>query len=294
MKTSIITTFIKSTLMGGFIFISTTSHAQLQPPNPGFELMDDTLAQDWSVSDFGADLSNLSHTGNNSIAVWNWYFYAEGFAVNGSLNGSWNLTKAGTPISDKPVKMTGFYLYDTTNTYSEDDSALASVMLKKYNTTTQSYDTVGYGKIHLPATGNTYVPFEININDLAPGIDPDSVVVYFQSSLNGFCSNASNGNCLYLYVDDLNFEFSPLGEDELENTDLGSVYPNPVSEQLMLDKLSKDVTLIEITDITGKTWIRQEIGSFKQVNINQLLPGAYIVNLYSESGAIQHQSIIKY
>lgn len=271
--------------------------AQNNLPNQGFETLNDTLPQGWIVDDIGAGLSDAySHTGTYSLAVWNWYYYAKGWAVNGDatgINGIWSYGKAGTPIDHKADKLTGYYMYDTTHNGGNLDTAYVAVLFKRYNTALQKMDTVAFGEQFLLSTdmNGGMQPFELTITDLMPGVEPDSVAVYLQSSLNGFCSTALGGNCLYLYVDDLALETSTGTEDITNWFQHIEAYPNPASDQLTIESnLAAD---LNIYSLEGKL-IRQEkvTPGTLSLDISDLTTGVYLLAFVNNGEVLKRDKLV--
>jgi len=215
---------------------SNTFYCQLQIPNSDFETGIDSSATGWMMDFIGAGRNNqYFNSGNNSMSVWNWYYYAEGFTFNGNSTHSSatsNIAKyGGTPIGYKPAILTGYYHYDTSGTFSDNDSAVVQVLLKKYDSINQNIDTIGYGETHLPATdlSQSFVEFNVTIHDLAIGVNPDSIIVILKSSIDGFCDVSGTGNCLYFYVDDLLLAY-PLGNKvPFDFKSKEKFWPNPDS-----------------------------------------------------------------
>ncbi len=220
-------------------FFSASLLLQAQIPNAGFEDWtfpnNDTVPEGWSSSGFGAGRSAAAYTGSYSAYVWNWYYYAKGWIVNGEANPGFTQFSAslgGTPISEKPLRLHGYYFYVRGDNGAFDDSAFVNVVVKKFNNTLQQPDTVALGRLHL-GPASSFIPFTVDIEDMAQGIDPDSIVISFWSCLdnNCFCDVNGSGNCLFFYVDDLSLELAS-GIISIDNWFNGlSVYPNVISEK---------------------------------------------------------------
>lgn len=269
-------------------------------PNPDFEQVVNVSGVDhpvgWSANPNGTSVSTMSHAGNYSLAVWNWYYYSPGYAQNGAEHWIPEAYKGGTPYTAKAIKLTGFYHYDTTGTDSDNDSAFIAVLLKKYNTGTQQVDTVGYGMLRLPhhAPGdNSFASFEVPITDLQPGINPDSIVVFVRSSENGFCSTSGNGNCLYFYVDQLALE-TIMGTTDLEGNEMNILlYPNPANDLLTLQ--FNDVAKRELFIYTSNgalVYSEQFSASKKEINTSSLSSGLYFIHCVAADGSFSQKKVI--
>lgn len=181
--------------------------------NAGFENWDTTnVPTSWSVSSGMISQSTDSHSGSYAALIWTWYISISELLVNGNYSPSfkYEIYKAGTPSSVKPASLHGVYKYTDV---APGDSAVAIVLLKKYNSMQSKIDTIGYG-IKLLGPVNTYTTFQVDIVDMQPSVTPDSIVIAFSSSGNflksspvdiKFC-DGNTGNCSYLYIDELSLK----------------------------------------------------------------------------------------
>lgn len=285
-------------LMGTTILTEATAQSL---PNSNFEQTDSSgahpLFAGWSGDEFGSGISSQSQSGNYSMSVWNWYYYARGYAMNGALNFYLDAYKSGTPYTQKATKLNGFYIYDSTGTDSENDSALVAVLLKKYNTITQSVDTIGYGKTYLShhSPGNfSFAPFEVMIDDLQPGVQPDSIVILLQSSKNGLCKIAGSGYCLYFTVDNLSLE-TPLGITDInENKIRPQIYPNPSNGNFTVDFPYGEMESISIISLDGKLIHKTTLGGMRKfdLSLNDISTGTYVAEIKMADGAVTTERFI--
>lgn len=204
--------------------------AQLHPFNGNFEDtvivtkqgVTDTLPRHWASSGFGADLTNDAVAGKYAIYIWNWYYYGKGILVNGN---SIQQGKGGQPITYRPSALTGSFKYIPGNVGTTNDSGVVYIHLVKYNATTKRRDTIGSGsKTFGPQS--SYTAFQVPIA-YASAVQPDTLLVRFVSSTNGFCSASSNGDCLFLYLDELKLVNSATGLARPLELQRAPVYPNP-------------------------------------------------------------------
>lgn len=269
----------------------TLCHGQLVQNN-SFENLTGGTADDWSYDQLGGGLDTVyARTGNYSLSVWNWYWYAKGYAASGEFSG-FNPEHAGTALNVKPTSLKGYYMYDTTNTDTNNDSAIVIVIAKKFNGI--SSDTVAYGEMHLPSAHPTdgWVQFNVPMNDLMPGVDPDSVAIFFQSSISGFCSPA-NGECLYFYVDDLElntvngvFDMS----SELKKT---KIYPNPSNDWVNVSIDEANVERLIIRDLMGRIVMQSnDLSNEVKLDISFLKKAMYSLELWSNDGIISRNNLI--
>ena len=179
--------------------------------NANFENWDTAnVPVNWTLMSNGenANQSTESYSGAYAVVIWKWYFYGNQILLNGSLTsfGASQIIKAGTPISFKPIQLSGFYKYQDVAPLG--DTAKVVVLLKKYDTVQNKIDTVGYG-MKLLGPVNAYSPFQVDITDVQLGVTPDSIVIaFFASTSSKMCDESINGsnNCSYLYIDALSLK----------------------------------------------------------------------------------------
>ncbi len=286
-------------LLIGIIFSTNVKSQNLV--NPDFEQTDTInsfpFPANWDGDGFGGGIATTSQNGSYAIEIWNWYYYALAYAVNGDMIGFGMAYKAGTPYTQKATKLNGYYRYDTSYTQTTDDSAIVAVLLKKYNTTLQKVDTIGYGITYLTSYSpgdNSFASFEVVINDLQPGIQPDSIVVYMQSSIDGFCSMTSSGECLYLTVDNLSLE-TPLGLTDLNGADLKpEIFPNPSNGLFTVSFPAVEMELIKLFSIDGKLIHQQNANGLSQLSFDLQgnNPGIYLVEVIDKNGSFHSSKLI--
>lgn len=109
----------------------------------------------------------------------------------------------GTPISVKPTELRGYYKYETG---SAADQGTARILLSHYNTTTNQRDTVSYETYTFPPTAN-YTDFSITLNDLMPGVMPDTITTIFSAS--NPATVPANSVFSSLYLDSLSLYRQP-------------------------------------------------------------------------------------
>lgn len=272
------------------------SSLQAQIINGSFESNSTGAPAGWSLGgQFGSGIdTNVARTGSNSLSVWNWYYYSPGIAVNGNLPlFSTEYHLAGTPVSGKPVSLDGYYLYDTTNTNTSVDSAIVWVLLKKFNVALHKVDTVGFGTKRLGPVSGAFEPFQVLIQDLMPGVMPDSVVIFFKSSGNGFCSNASTGDCLYLNVDDLAFDTPAALTEQQDDSQLFSVFPNPVNDLLTVQNFSSQSCQLRLMNAAGLVVWQKELAEAKTfLETQHLANGFYIISMKNHLGLVSNRKLL--
>lgn len=288
-------------LLLSFLFIGSINAQSLL--NPDFEQTDTinsfAFISDWEGDGFGGAPSIVSQNGNYSMMIWNWYWYGRAFAYNGDKPslGFGSAYKGGTPYTQKAIKLNGYYRYDTSYTQTEDDSAVVAVLLKKYNTTTQKVDTIAFGEVHLPSYSpldNSFAAFEVNIHDWQPGIQPDSIVVYMQSSISGFCAMSTNGECLYFNVDNLSLE-TPLGITDIKGNKIKpQIYPNPSNGNFTIDFPQGEMESIKIISIDGRLIHETSVNELRKfdLSLTNISTGIYVAEIKTVDGLVMTERLV--
>lgn len=244
----------------------------------------DTNARYWTMSDFGAGVTSDAQSGSTAAYIWNWYYYAKGEITNGVASFT---DGGGTPINFKPTQLSGFYKYIPGEVDTENDSAQAIVCLTKYNTATSKRDTIGLGIRYFTATAD-YTAFDVNITYFSSE-QPDTVVVKFRSSLNGFCANTSSGNCLFLYIDEVALKDEATGiRDAVKFRDQLNVFPNPAAEKIRveMENLLNEPSMVRVYNTLGENILTQEITEQNSmlIDVSMLPRGAYVVRMNNATG----------
>ncbi len=154
----------------------------------------------------------------------------------------------GTPLTQKPLALTGYYRSET---LSPGDQPLARVYLTATDQASGKRDTVGTGQLVFPPS-STYGPFVIPIQDLLPGVDPDTILTIFYSSDPidvdpiGVWSN--------LYLDSLHLVYPTTGTSHpgQGNPADFTVYPNPATSQFTVTCPSCEMQGLELISMDGK------------------------------------------
>lgn len=270
--------------------------ARAQEINGGFEqwrmvLNGNQMPVGWSAYSFACGKGELARSGASAVTIWNWYTHAQGVLMLGgpeSQNLPSPFEQTGLPISFKPARLVGYYRYLVGElTSGPTDSAIVVVVLKKYNHTKRSADTVGLATHYLTAAGE-YTPFTVDITDMAPGVTPDSIAICFISSTAARCAD---NTCCYLSIDDLELSAPSgvrYGLDRLLQE--ARVYPNPTSGNLRIEWATEleRPHLLRVYSIAG-TLVGQ-IGGVRGVSTTfdggGLPPGQYLFDLLGDGGAV--------
>ncbi len=258
-----------------------------QLPNGGMEnytfTPNDTVPTDWateSVWTTALGQNSNAFAGNYSFTINTWYHYSPGMMLNGfPSNGLSNFLSswiyAGTPVSYKPAQLNGYYMYTDT---VWGDSAVVQVLLKKWNTTMNKIDSVAYGIKKLRAA-SSWTPFTLNMNDLMPGITPDSIIVFFMTfdypaGTQPICNDPL---CRYLSIDELSLS-GTLGIGAVTDGKSHKVIYS--DNNLIINSESQEIELCRLFSVDGKLLKEFRIGyGTNAVPISDLENGIYLLNI---------------
>ena len=211
-----------------------------------------------------------------------------GFVLNGNhfytdTNGYLDLNKCGTPFPYRPYKLRGHYkLVD--NSPSLHNYPEAIILLKKYNSSLQTIDTIGYAVADLILFPTPiWREFEMPINYFSSQV-PDSIVVAFYSP--------SLGHNSTLWVDSLGFDYNfPAGIEENKNDDNPFVYFNRGINKICISDV-KNVQAINIFTVTGKLIFHTDSPS-EILDFDLSENGVYLTTLEEKNKSVRAFKIIK-
>lgn len=264
--------------------------------NPSFEdsifVNNGYAPSGWSNDGFGFGYTSDAHHGSKAVKIWNWYYYGEGWLVNGETQSSfWG---GGSPFVGSTVALTGYYKYELGQNQGAADSAFCDLLLFRFNTSTQSRDTLAYSRKLLgPAASYTY--FETWVDNQTFQVQSDSLVITFSSSVDGFCDNQSSGECLYLTIDDLQLELPvgvpmPLGWDGD-----AAIYPSPGDGRVHVnlpEGMGNEADL-EVFAMDGKKLLTKRVVERKSlVDLSSLPAGTHTWELTGKTGKKHYGKIV--
>lgn len=276
------------------IFFVFSHLANAQPfQNSSFEDIEDSIPENWSVSPLGAGVSQEFATdGQYALSVWNWYYYGKGAAVLGQGEPPFQMQHAGLPFQGAPNYLTGTYAFIEGDTYSNNDSAVVGIALKKFNTFSNMSDTIAFGEIRLPPSTfatNFELPIRYRSFDTC-----DTIVVWVLSSDSGFCGVNSNGDCLHLYVDNLMLQSGSSTAIQPIDHWFGAttiLQPNPAKDFVRL-ATSKTPIHLEVYTITGKLALSTSQNLTQAIDISSLPRGVYVARIGFENGTTEQLKLI--
>lgn len=303
---NIIITVIAALAMGA------TANAQI--PNAGFE--------NWTtVGTY--EIPNSWGTMNNSTASYSVYtatkatpgspgasylkltskttgtFVTKGIAVSGKLDTMTMLPKSGVTFTQRPATFAGKWQHMIFGS----SQGSVKVITTRWNTTTNSRDTVAHAEQTLAGMAMSWANFSMNLNYMDSLNYPDSCMIVLQAS----GSNPTNND--YLWVDNLAFSgtvavtntATTVGIKESQNavTHL-SLYPNPAHESVQLTlslNTAQDID-IAIFDITGKLMYSERkknlTGEVKEViDVKNFTKGTYLLKVSGKDVSDSRKVIIE-
>ena len=151
---------------------------------------------------------------------------------------------------------------------------------------TGARDTIGRAR-YLLGPAAQYTAFEVPIEYASPGIQADSIVVKFTSSIAGFCANASNGTCLYLTVDDIEVSTVTGLHEILAPEPSFSLYPSPSSSGFSISTPAAATYPLDLKlfELNGRQVYRLTIPFKSEAIIDPALPqGIYLWKMTDASG----------
>lgn len=232
-----------------------------------------TLSTDAQSGNSAALIRTVNVFGGNIPGI-----LANGQPVLDFPNNTLKPETGGTPITTKPTRLTGHYRFSSS---TPGDSCFMLVLLKKYNSTTNTSDTVGMGSKSF-GPQSAYTSFDVMIADMSPGTMPDTVVVAFYSSKP---SNPLAGG--ELLIDNVALDVNTAIKPHKQYTDLLTVFPNPTNNRINLT-FEKEVPAgytIELYSASGKrVFSSQTRNTSFAMDLEYMRPGMYLLKAYDNSG----------
>jgi len=271
--------------------------------NPGFEnwstvsvYSTDTVPNNW----YGMYCNTVHQTtdayqGTYASRVQGYFMcgISQGILINGvQPAGFGDIIKGGTPFTAKPSVIKGYYKYTDV---AGSDSAEVTIILKKFNTSTMKYDTVGIGVQPL-SPASSYSLFTVNMHYPLPSLTPDSIIIMFNSS-KYLTWDPITYALPNLYVDRILLDQAiSTGISENFNSALESnLYPNPFSDNSTLI-IKGDITSLKNPEITvfdsaGKRVMSKKLTQ-NNVPISGLPKGNYVYTIGNSEKVLSNGKII--
>lgn len=210
-------------------------------------------------------------------------FLANGYHFYTDNNGWIDFTKGGSPFPYRPYSMKGLYKFEDSLSVI-DEYGKAIVLLKKYNSLTNSIDTIGYAESSMEFNPTmVWSPFELVIDYYNSAI-PDSVVVIFESSTMG-------SDPTTLWVDDISFEFVTGMDDKQHQEKEFSVFPNPTHDKIFVSTEGRQNYHCIISSISGIIGNSEIMPS--AIDLSGYLSGIYYISIEVEGTIVEIFKVIK-
>jgi hypothetical protein len=85
-----------------------------------------------------------------------------------------------------------------------------------------------------------------------------------------------------------------LGIDGIYNKSPGmKIFPNPGKELLYIQMKERASCVVRVTDVLGKTLVNHVLNNSGSIDISDLKPGVYLVQISSESGRVTRKLLIQ-
>lgn len=211
-----------------------------------------------------------------------------GIAVCGTLDHTTFQPTGGFAFDQRPASLTGKWQYMASGA----DQGFISVTLTKWNTISNTRETVASALRHLTGMAMSWANFTINLN-YASGDAPDSATIVLSAS------GLTPVNYSYLSVDNLAFSGTVTGINERSAAATFTLFPNPATEQfaVRLDNTLQGNIDLQMIDAAGRVVRQQSIrGAKAGQNIGfstaGLGAGYYVVKTTSEKGVYAQRLVI--
>lgn len=292
------------------LFLTAAAFAQI--PNPGFETWTSSGSSDnptgWgnlnsTTGGFGTYTCEKGTSGAPSGSAFIKLTsktvltsVVPGVAVTGTLDVvltplSVNFS-GGFPYATRSANLTGKWQHMGSGA----DHGRVGVFFTKWNTTTNSRDTVAMADSTLTGMAMSWSDFSIPLTYMS-GANPDTGIIVLMSSADP--AAAVNGS--YLYVDDLAFTGTvPTGIVSVNAVHSSlSLFPNPASTQVTVYYHSASARQVEvvITDLSGKGVRSHTFRAFTgennfTISTKGLAKGVYLVQVKDAESNVQQKLFV--
>lgn len=289
-----------------FAAIVACNVAMAQIPNHSFELWDSSAGFKQPVSWGNPD--SLTHILSVYPCEWDYPGYSgpsymkltskntglgvvPGVAISGKINYTTFGPRSGFANTTRPAALTGAWQYMA---FGSDQGHIA-VLLSKWNTTTNSRDTVSFTDYLLPGMVMSWATFSIPLT-YQMGSAPDTAIIVLSAS------GLVPVNNSYLYVDSLGFSGTvPLGVvTTATNNTHATIYPNPAGNEATIsfnNRSGRHVT-INVRDVSGRIIASLTPDTVAGENRYSLstsgyAKGIYFVGIKDEDGTTEHKLVIQ-
>jgi hypothetical protein len=227
--------------------------------------------------------STDAYEGNFSLKVSVWYYYVKTVATQRAA------------IHTRPATFNGYYKYTdallkiTGMSDIVADTALVTVYMTKWNSTSLRRDTIGSGQIPLTETA-VYTLFSCHIA-YAAADNPDSISIILDPSKvrrtdaePRFQSIGSKQECSFFTVDMLSFSATTANEIIPQKEPVIAIFPNPATNHISI-KGTKANDAITIQSVDGKKMYEATMSlNSGSIDVSGFPPGIYIAAITTGNG----------
>lgn len=259
----------------------------------------ENLLNQWTAISPGICRTTDAHSGNYAAVVFMWYNGSMGRLSLGQ--GCDNPNTADKEIcknhfSSKIYGISGYYKYIVDSFMPNDTyhkKVTAHIKTYKVDTITGTLELLSNDSL-IYQRADVYQSFQLAINYPDSTSSPDSVSIWFESQ--GYGSGTTScGFAHFLYLDDLEFHFSPMTSTSIKENPLKKklkIFPNPASGKINIEYVEGlKILQIQLTSTAGKT-LRTFSPHQKQLDITGISAGNYFLRVVSNDGEITKQIAI--
>jgi hypothetical protein len=184
----------------------------------------------------------------------------------------------GIPFTGRPLAVSGWRKYSPIG----GDSSSMYVRLTKWNSNTNTRETIAFKEIRDYAAISTWTKFNL-VLDYTSTDAPDSITIVFSASAGAEQNQGEVGSSLW--VDDVTIDYP----QAIENTATTKLLlsPNPCTSYLVLNTLQQASTYT-IYNCNGQIVQSGTINAMlNKVSTQDLMPGTYTLQIRSQDGKAQ-------
>ncbi|MBL7704398.1 MAG: T9SS type A sorting domain-containing protein [Taibaiella sp.] len=262
------------------------------PLNPAVNSSGDRLPQ-WSANP-GVLRTTDAHSGNYAAVVCMWYYARTGILGLGQDSTEDIICKNYFP--QKLYGISGYYKY-LTDSFAPNDihnkNAIGHIRTYKINPANNMLEVLTHDSLVFTKS-NAYAPYQIIINYPDSLSSPDSISVWFESKNNDL-TNVTCSYAHFLYLDDLNFHFSPMsvGARKPALKKKVNIYPSPANGTVYLSYDNElRVEGMWLSDLSGRK-IKTFDPQAKSLAVKPYPAGIYLLHIQSVQGHIIKKIVLQ-
>jgi type IX secretion system substrate protein len=246
--------------------------------------MDGALAADGLSGGTSVTKSSTPHSGSFAATVTTKAIPIIGTVAPGILEygtmavniSTESATFQGLPYTSSPISAT-YYIFGT---LLANDTALTSILLTKWNTSTNSRDTIGRGYDQITSgITSSYTMRTVNITYTTSPPAPDTIQYLIISSIHKTPVVGTS-----ITVDDINMNFATGIEPIHAAQNTSVAYPNPAANQITLTSSNESAKYAKVYDLTGRLINTQELtNKAATVDLSAYQNGMYLYTITDDN-----------